>query len=84
MAFEGTLKDFHLADIVQLIGLQRKTGLLTLEGPDDTVTIAFEDGTLVGARSRRYPLDDRLRRVLPLRGLVTEAELMAAVGVEGA
>ncbi len=82
MAFEGTLKDFHLADIVQLIGLQRKTGLLTLEGPDDTVTIAFEDGTLVGARSRRYPLDDRLRRVLPLRGLVTEAELAEAEGAQ--
>ncbi len=29
MALEGTLKDFSLADIFQLIGLQRKTGVLT-------------------------------------------------------
>ncbi|MFQ5768578.1 MAG: DUF4388 domain-containing protein, partial [Acidobacteriota bacterium] len=42
MALEGTLRDFSLADIFQLIGLQRKTGLLTLKGPDDTVTIPFE------------------------------------------
>ena len=36
MALEGTIKDFGLPDIFQLIGLQRKTGLLTLkhdEGP---------------------------------------------------
>ena len=75
MAFEGTLKDFHLADIVQLIGLQRKTGVLTLEGPDDTVTIFFEEGAVVGARSRRFPLEERLRRILPLRGLVTEDQM---------
>ena len=30
MALEGTLRDFSLADIFQLIGLQRKTGVLTL------------------------------------------------------
>src|ERR671918_683141 len=29
MALEGTLRDFSLADIFQLIGLQRKTGVLT-------------------------------------------------------
>ena len=75
MAFEGTLKDFHLADILQLIGLQRKTGVLTLEGPDDTVTIFFEEGAVVGGRSRRYPLEECLRRVLPLRGLVTEEQM---------
>ncbi|HEY8848998.1 MAG TPA: DUF4388 domain-containing protein, partial [Thermoanaerobaculia bacterium] len=27
MALEGTLRDFSLADIFQLIGLQRKTGV---------------------------------------------------------
>ena len=30
MALEGTIKDFGLPDIFQLIGLQRKTGILTL------------------------------------------------------
>ena len=31
MALEGTIKDFGLPDIFQLIGLQRKTGILTLK-----------------------------------------------------
>ncbi|MCK5878165.1 MAG: DUF4388 domain-containing protein, partial [Holophagae bacterium] len=30
MALEGTLKDFSLADIFQLIGIQKKTGMLVL------------------------------------------------------
>ena len=30
MALKGTLRDFGLADIFQLIGIQRKTGLLVL------------------------------------------------------
>ena len=42
MALEGTLRDFSLADIFQLIGLQRKTGVLTLNGSDDTVTVSSE------------------------------------------
>ena len=28
MALQGTLKDFGLGDIFQLIGIQRKTGIL--------------------------------------------------------
>ena len=43
MALEGTLRDFSLADIFQLIGLQRKTGVLTLKAPEDTVTVSFLD-----------------------------------------
>ncbi|TFG36821.1 MAG: DUF4388 domain-containing protein, partial [Candidatus Aminicenantes bacterium] len=31
MALEGTLRDFSFADILQLISLQRKTGVLTLK-----------------------------------------------------
>ncbi len=82
MAFEGTLKDFSLPDIVQLITLQRKTGVLTLEGPDDAATLFFQDGAVVWARSRAHPLNARVRRVLRLRGLVTESELVEADRVQ--
>ena len=44
MALEGTIKDFGLPDIFQLIGLQRKTGLLTLKHDQDQVTVYFENG----------------------------------------
>lgn len=80
MAFEGTLKDFPLADIVQLIALQRKSGVLTLEGAEDAATIFFQDGAVVWARSRRHPLEERIRRILPLRGLVTADQLARAEG----
>ena len=83
MAFEGTLKDFPLPDILQLIALQRKTGVLTLEGPDDAATVYFQDGALVWARFRRQPLEERMRRLLPLRGLVTEAHMAEAARAQG-
>ena len=38
MALEGTIKDFGLPDIFQLIGLQRKTGHLTLSNDKESVT----------------------------------------------
>ena len=64
MALEGTLQDFSLADIFQLIGLQRKTGILTLTGKEDTVSILFEAGRIVGAESEIKHLEDRLGHVL--------------------
>ena len=39
MALEGTIKDFGLPDIFQLIGLQRKTGTLTLQSDKEEVTV---------------------------------------------
>ena len=41
MALEGTIRDFGLPDIFQLIGLQRKTGVLTLKNEKDKVTVTF-------------------------------------------
>ncbi|HEX2798076.1 MAG TPA: DUF4388 domain-containing protein, partial [Thermoanaerobaculia bacterium] len=74
MALEGTLRDFSLADILQLISLQHKTGLLTVRGPADTVTLGFLDGRLVSAESSAQRLDTRLGTVLvKTRRLTTEA-----------
>ncbi len=64
MALEGTLRDFSLADIFQLIGLQRKAGVLTLRSAEDVVTISFLDGKVVGADSLNKRLEDRLGQVL--------------------
>jgi hypothetical protein len=75
MALEGTLRDFSLADIFQLIGLQRKTGVLTLRAPEDVVSISFLDGKVVGADSLNKRLEDRLGQVLLKTGAVTQAQL---------
>jgi hypothetical protein len=79
VALEGTLRDFSLSDIFQLIGLQRKTGVLTLRGTEDVVTVTFLDGKVVAADSLNKRLEDRLGQVLLKTGTVTRAELDAAL-----
>jgi len=79
VALEGTLRDFSLSDIFQLIGLQRKTGVLTLRSPEDVVTVSFLDGKVVGADSLNKRLEDRLGQVLLKTGTVTKEELDSAL-----
>jgi hypothetical protein len=82
MALEGTLRDFSLADIFQLIGLQRKTGVLTLRGKDDTVTVTFLDGKVVGADSLNRRLENRLGTVLIRTGFLTQDQLNRALEIQ--
>jgi hypothetical protein len=82
MALEGTLRDFSLADIFQLIGLQRKTGVLTLRTKDDTVTVTFLDGKVVGADSLSHRLENRLGHVLIKSGLLTQDQLNRALEIQ--
>src|ERR1051325_5213144 len=82
MALEGTLRDFSLADIFQLIGLQRKTGVLTLRAKDDTVTVTFLDGKVVGADSMSHRLENRLGNVLIKSGAITQDQLNQALAIQ--
>ncbi|HEY8133156.1 MAG TPA: DUF4388 domain-containing protein [Thermoanaerobaculia bacterium] len=82
MALEGTLRDFSLADIFQLIGLQRKTGVLTLRGKDDNVTVTFLDGKVVGADSASHRLENRLGHVLMKSGMLTPEQLARALEIQ--
>jgi Domain of unknown function (DUF4388) len=82
MALEGTLRDFSLADILQLISLQHKTGLLTVRGSADTVTLGFIDGTLVSAESSAQRLDTRLGTVLVKTRRLTEEALARALSMQ--
>jgi len=78
MALKGTLRDFSLADILQLIGIQRKTGVLNLHGSDDLVSISFLQGTIVSAESATRRLEDRVASVLLKWGHCTGDELETA------
>jgi hypothetical protein len=82
MALEGTLRDFSLADIFQLIGLQRKTGVLTLRSKEDTVTVTFLDGKVVGADSLDRRLENRLGAVLIRTGYLTQDQLNRALEIQ--
>ena len=82
MALEGTIKDFGLPDIFQLIGLQRKTGLLTLKHDQDQVTVYFENGMVVNADSASKRLEDRLGNVLVKQGKLGKDRLEEALNTQ--
>jgi hypothetical protein len=82
MALEGTLRDFSLADIFQLIGIQKKTGVLTLKKSGEVVTVSFLNGNVVAADSLNKNLEDRLGNVLAKSGRLSEARLQEALRVQ--
>jgi hypothetical protein len=83
VALEGTLHDFALPDILQLISLQKKTGLLTLRGPDDTVILGFDNGALVSAESQARRLDTRLGTLLVKTRSLPAESLAKALEIQG-
>ena len=84
MALQGTIRDFGLPDIFQLIGLQRKTGILTLVNDKDkeSVTVTFEGGMVVMADSSGRRLEDRLGNVLVKQGKLSRERLEEALTVQ--
>jgi len=82
MALAGTLKDFGLPDIVQLIGLQRKTGTLHLKTPGESVKVIFEGGNIVAAESSIARPSDRIGNALVTQGAITQDQLDQALTVQ--
>lgn len=64
MALEGILKEFGLADIFQLIFLQRKTGTLTIRWDKKKALVSFEEGMIVSAESSERLGPDRIGEIL--------------------
>ena len=63
MALEGQLSDFNLAEILQLISSQQKSGFLHLETQRDMVFV-FDKGVLISTRDRRSNTRDPLESFL--------------------
>jgi hypothetical protein len=82
MALAGTLKDFGLPDIVQLIGLQRKTGTLHLKHSGETVKVIFEGGSIVAGESSIARPSDRIGNALVMQGAITQDQLDQALSVQ--
>lgn len=82
MALEGLLQEFGLADILQLIYFQKKTGILNIEGKHDKVELSFVKGNIAGLKSFKKVEANRLGRVLVKKGLITEDQLKEAIQVQ--
>lgn len=82
MAIEGPLRELKLEDVLQLLDLTRKTGVLTVrsERLNDEALVHFETGAIVFASRRRSAR--RLGQQLLRAGRVTERELERALELQ--
>ncbi|KKM22578.1 hypothetical protein LCGC14_1623870 [marine sediment metagenome] len=79
MALEGSLREFNVADILQLIFFQKKTGALVLLGKYDKFRVLFRDGNIVSADSKKRGFDRRLVWILAKRGNISQEHLDGAM-----
>ena len=79
MALKGTIKDFGIADIFQLIGHQAKTGVLILRDEVDEVRVYFQAGAVVRAESTSRPQHLLLGSMLLNAEVLTKEELDQAL-----
>ncbi len=77
VALRGNLKDFAIAEIFQLIGHQRKTGLLEINAPTSRMRVVFDGGALVWAAPVGDGEDASLGDFLARCGLVSARVLQA-------
>ncbi len=82
MAFKGTLKEFKVPDILQLISLQKKTGILTFTSTDAFVTLIFDQGLIVGVDSFPKKLEMRVGNVLVKQDFISEEMLQRALTIQ--
>jgi hypothetical protein len=73
MALEGQLSDFNLAEILQLLASQQKSGFLNLETNRNMVFI-FDKGVLISTRDRRSRSRDPLESFLRAYGYYNEQQ----------
>ncbi len=82
MAFKGTLKEFKVPDILQLISLQKKTGILTFTSSDGFITLIFENGLITGVDAFPKKLETRVGHVLVKQDLISEEMLQRALVIQ--
>jgi hypothetical protein len=78
-ALHGNLSDFGIAEVFQLIGQQRKTGVLEVERGNRTLCIQFHEGSVVVAEPKGASDHAALAEMLVRCGLITR-ERSAAIG----
>ena len=82
MGLEGTLRAFSLSDIFQVLGMQRKSGVLIVEDGEDRITISFLGGQIVSAESKKHRQDNQIGKLLLRAGRLSEADLARALELQ--
>lgn len=74
MSLVGNLEDLPLADILQIVSLSKRTGILTIETEEGKNIIVFKSGLIVSAACPS-PKIKNLGQILLERRLITQARL---------
>jgi len=77
MALEGSIKDFSVVDILQLISMQKKAGILSLNNDQEEIFISFIHGNIVHAFSGDE--DEQMSNALIMAEKITITQMRAAL-----
>lgn len=72
MSLEGSIKEFGLAEILQLISMQKKSGVVSISHGRESTKLHFDNGQLVFATSISGGETKRLGEILVSSGKLTE------------
>lgn len=82
MALEGSIRDFGLIEILQLISLQKKSGVLTVQNGDERAVISFEKGQIIYATLNRKSEGEKIGKILVYWGKLREEDLDIAIKIQ--
>ena len=71
----GDLSCISIAEVLQMLELQRQTGALSIASPNSEITLYVRDGMLDLAQGRGLPMSFRLGRYLVQIGAISREEL---------
>lgn len=78
MAFKGSLKEFNISNILQMIKMEDKTGTLHVKAEDDSIHISFVNGSVVYAYSDKRNDENRFKFSLILNRLIKKENWITA------
>ncbi len=76
MILSGELKDFSLADVLQLLLQQRKTGVLALNDGKEKAELFISAGNLMGVRVNGESPEGKIKEILIETGRLGKQEMM--------
>lgn len=79
MALEGSLRDFDLFSLFNMIKTQGKSGTLVLSRGQEFVKIFFDQGDIVGCDSNQIRMEDRVGAMLVRLGRLSGDELLGMI-----
>ena len=82
MALEGRIVDFGVADILQLISQQQKTGVLLVDRHGESIEVLFWNGMIISAHPVAKVEKELLGEKLVKSGLISADQLQRALDIQ--